>query len=55
VTRDEYEKRDLRLTEDIEEAYRAFNRARDLWDGLCKERRNLRWQWSQQQDAKKEK
>jgi hypothetical protein len=48
VTRDEYEARCRRLTDDIDAAYAAFNRARDHWDALCLERLRLSWQWQEQ-------
>lgn len=48
MTREEYEERDRRLAADIDAAYEAFNKARDYWDGLCRERRDLHHQWRQQ-------
>jgi hypothetical protein len=51
MTREEFEERERRLTAEIDAAYAAFNRARDYWDGLCMERRDLRWQWRQQEDG----
>ncbi|MEU1043947.1 hypothetical protein ABZ400_02170 [Streptomyces sp. NPDC005897] len=49
MTSEEYEERERRLTVEIDDAYKAFNRARDYWDRLCRERLDLRWQWAQQQ------
>jgi len=51
MTRDEYEEQKRRLDDDIEAAYATFNRARDHWDELSKERRELHWQWRRQQQA----
>ncbi|MCA1223556.1 hypothetical protein [Streptomyces sp. 8L] len=48
MTREEYEEQDRRLTEEIDAAYKAFNRARDYWDDLCAERRDLHFQWRDQ-------
>ncbi|MDX2794627.1 hypothetical protein [Streptomyces scabiei] len=51
MTRDEYEAKKRRLEADIEDARKAFVRARGLYDQLCDEARDLRWQWRQQQDG----
>ncbi|MFJ6566627.1 hypothetical protein ACIQNU_04355 [Streptomyces sp. NPDC091292] len=48
MTQEEFEARDRRLAADVDAAYQAFNRARDLWDSLSQERRELRHQWRQQ-------
>ena len=51
LTEEEYEERQRRLEEDIEDARKAFNAARSRWDQLCEEARELRYQWRQQKTA----
>lgn len=48
MTEEEYEERKRRLEEDIEEARRAFNKARSWYDQLCEDARELRYQWREQ-------
>jgi hypothetical protein len=49
VTRDEYEAQQRRLAADAEAARRTYIRAKDLYDRLCDEQRDLRIAWQEQQ------
>lgn len=49
MTKDEYEARQRRLADDIEDARQALARARHRFDDLCTEARNLRLDWQEQQ------
>lgn len=49
MTEEEYEEKRRRLSADAEDARRALNRARSLYDGITDELRNLRIEWQEQQ------
>jgi hypothetical protein len=51
MTRDEYEEKRRRLEADAEDAKKAYNRARAVYDGICDELRNLRVDWNEQEQA----
>ncbi|WP_458089542.1 hypothetical protein [Streptomyces malaysiensis] len=49
MTKEEYEERQRRLDEDIEDARLTLNRARARFDQLCDDARALRVEWQEQQ------
>ncbi|MFF9787217.1 hypothetical protein [Streptomyces nigrescens] len=49
MTDGEYEERKRRLEVDIEDARKAFVKARARYDQLCEDARELRYQWREQQ------
>ncbi|MET8694746.1 hypothetical protein ABZV65_19635 [Streptomyces bauhiniae] len=51
MTEEEYQDRKRRLEADIEDARKAFNKARSRYDQLCEDARELRYQWREQQKA----
>ncbi|MFJ6566665.1 hypothetical protein ACIQNU_04545 [Streptomyces sp. NPDC091292] len=51
MTREEYEEKRRRLEADAEDAKKAYNRARAVYDGICDELRNLRIDWQEQERA----
>ncbi|NED75378.1 hypothetical protein G3I51_24245 [Streptomyces sp. SID9944] len=53
MTREEYEEKRRRLSEDAEDARKALIRARAVYDSICTDLTNLRYEWQEQQAADK--
>ncbi|MFD7995537.1 hypothetical protein [Streptomyces mexicanus] len=51
MTREEYEEKRRRLSEDAEDARKALNRARARYEQITDELRDLRIEWQEQQAA----
>ncbi|NEA52415.1 hypothetical protein [Streptomyces sp. SID10815] len=51
MTREEYEEKRRRLGADAADAKKALTRARAVYDNICDDLRNLRYEWQEQQDA----
>lgn len=49
MTREEYEEKRRRLMADAEDARKALNRARAVYDRICDELHGLRVDWNEQQ------
>lgn len=49
MTREEYEEKWRRLSNDADDARKALNRARSIYDGITDELRDLRTEWQDQQ------
>ncbi|NED31088.1 hypothetical protein [Streptomyces sp. SID8499] len=53
LTQEEYEEKRRRLEADAESARKALNRARAVYDRVCTDLTNLRYEWQEQQAADK--